>query len=647
MLPRNPFNIAYAEMVDSSETFLALFDHTAISGNTADNRPFISEEMFEQTVFFSSSPGGGKSSMFHFFSPDILNSVLQNRNQNIDSFEYLQRLGVLTASEVHLLGVQVSCARNYEIIEDIYDTGIDIQLFFALLNVRILKETLKSILSLKKSDASGLQKITICNVPTELNAYFSTYWTGKEYYDWACEEERRLCASINNMEETQQIGFIHHYLSVIQLFEPDKIYFDGKPVANKVLFMLDDVHKLTQRQREALQNSLFTVRARVGVWLAQRSFALDENELLGQDGNIGRDYVTRKLEDQRDGQHAKTFYKTLEAIADRRVKANALIDISNYRSCVEDNIDWYSDKDNSKKLVAAYEKLYEELKPFLPEDDLKSITEEAGDLFEKAIVLRSIKIFVDRQINNQQIAICDCFLGPLDTDLEKIRNGNSLRPIAEYYLCIESGLPFYYGMGKLFQLSFNNVYQFLRYCGEIFERRLAYKYEARRRRANTVPPVDQEKIITRVSKQYWDEIDVIYSRAKSIKTLISNIAHIGAVTRDVGAASYSGGTFTGIGIREHLYKKILFDKEYQNIKSILATCVSGNLLKIKQVKQGGKNEMAVVFYLNRWMCVYFKLPLAYGGWKLCNSILLKHVCEDQTDLFKSFYGTGEGFLDEY
>ena len=93
MLPRNPFNTTYAEMVDSSETFLTLFDYTALDVKSSDNVSLISEDMFERIVFFSSSPGGGKSSMFHFFSPDVLNSIVQAKNQNIDSYQYLNNLG--------------------------------------------------------------------------------------------------------------------------------------------------------------------------------------------------------------------------------------------------------------------------------------------------------------------------------------------------------------------------------------------------------------------------------------------------------------------------------------------------------------------------------------------------------------------------
>lgn len=647
MLPRNPFNTTYAEMVDSSETFLTLFDYTALDVKSSDNVSLISEDMFERIVFFSSSPGGGKSSMFHFFSPDVLNSIVQAKNQNIDSYQYLNNLGVVTDDGVRLLGVQISCARGFETIEDIYEGGISKQIFFALLNVRILKEALIDVLALKKSETKDLERITITDIPAELSSFFDASWTGRDYYDWACQEEKKICISINNMESIQAGTFIHNYLSIIQLLDARKILFDGERIVDKVLIMLDDVHKLTQNQRSALRESLFTVRAHTGVWLAQRSYALEEDELLGRDGVLGRDYLSKKLEDQREGGRDKSFYKTLEAIADRRVKANALLDINLFRSCISDSIDWSSDKDSFKKLSTAYKKLQSDLSQYMSSLDIKKIVDRCGSTYEKAIILRAIKIFIDRKKNSQQLTFDDSFLTPSFEDIEKAENDSGIKSIAEYYLCIENEIPFYYGMDKLLSLSFNNVYQFLNYCGEIFERRLSYKYEAKKRQVNNVSPIDQDRIISRVSAQRWKELDVLYSDSRQIKTLLENIAYIGIATRKIGAASYLGGTYTGIGVRDPMLNQIINEEKYRKIKTLLATCISGNLLKMKTVKQGNKGEQATVFYLNRWLCVCFKLPLAYGGWKPCNAELLEHICEDPVDIFRAqLHYTDGGFFDE-
>ena len=54
---------------------------------------------------------------------------------------------------------------------------------------------------------------------------------------------------------------------------------------------------------------------------------------------------------------------------------------------------------------------------------------------------------------------------------------------------------------------------------------------------------------------------------------------------------------------------------YKRCLHILRMCIANNYLKCWDVKQGSEGQLNKVFYLNRWICVKFKLPLSYGGWK--------------------------------
>ena len=47
------------------------------------------------------------------------------------------------------------------------------------------------------------------------------------------------------------------------------------------------------------------------------------------------------------------------------------------------------------------------------------------------------------------------------------------------------------------------------------------------------------------------------------------------------------------------------------------SCISYNLLTIDEDRKQGskKSETVTIFYFNRWLCVKYKLPLGYGGWK--------------------------------
>lgn len=630
MLPRNPFNTTYAEMINSSDSFLSLYDYSLLSKDSNDNRPFVFHEMFSQVVIFSSSPGGGKSSLFHLFSPDILNTVVVSKEQYEDIWSYLFSLNAIDEKGVNLLGVEFSCARNYSIIEDVFDKRFSQQIFFALLNVRLLKEALKSILVLNKATKKDLGKITFTDMPEEITSFIDVNWDGRDIYNWACKQEKELCFSIDNMDESIKIDSMHSYLSIIQLFDASKILYDGKRFIKKVLFLLDDIHKLTTNQRAILKNSLFVVRNRPGVWLAQRSYALNENEILGPDATVERDYYFRQLENQEDiGKNSK-FNKALISVANKRAKAYS-VDIPSFSSCISNSININSVI--TKTLQKALNDILSYTEKYISVDTIKSYI-HSDSLYDKVVLARVVKILIDRKKNKSQLALVNSFYEPTQEELKKMQTDASIKNAAEYYLAVEYCLPYYFGIERLQLLSFGNIYQFLSYCGAIFERKISYAYNKKRMNSK-VTATEQDQIIRRVSKQRWEELDVLYVNSKRIKQFISNVVEICVHTRELGAASYNGGTFTGIGIKEDLFRKIL--ESHPDIKKLLAECVSANIIKKRTIKQGTKGERVEVFYLNRWLCVYFNLPLAYGGWKPCSCQLLEHLFNDDILMFKNFY----------
>lgn len=55
----------------------------------------------------------------------------------------------------------------------------------------------------------------------------------------------------------------------------------------------------------------------------------------------------------------------------------------------------------------------------------------------------------------------------------------------------------------------------------------------------------------------------------------------------------------------------------------LGACLASKYLERREIDKGE----IVVFYLNRWLCVYYQLPLAYGGWKKCGLDKVLQMCE--------------------
>ena len=635
MLPKNPFNSSYSEMIDSNMDFLSLFDSSYLSAKNGSNEMFLTEEMFGKTVFFSSASGGGKSSMFHFFMPAILNAVIQSKEQFEESYNFLNDLGAIKNKKADILGVYISCARNYEVIEDIYENGRRKQVFFALLNVRVLKEALKSILVLLNKGIDELQNIQFLDVPNELNGPFHENWNGYDYYMWACNEENVICNALNDMADVNNLPFMHNYLSIIQLLRADNILYNKSPLVGKVLIMFDDVHRLTRKQRSDLRESLVIVRAPVGVWLAQRTYGLSDKEILGLDGSRGREYILRKFEDFSSSNRSKNE-KSLKKIADRRVEAAKQKDILSFLSCISESLD-LSDDAIGPNILRAKKELFQIVCDFYSPETISQILEPSDNILKQAIDLRIIKILIDRKIRNPQMCLDKTFLTP---SFEEAKNcitssTNDLRDAAWFYLCIEYGLPFYYGIDKLCALSFGNVYQFLTFSGAIFDRRLSYRYNARRKRLTQVSAVEQDDIVHKVARNKWEELPLMFVNSKEIMDLLHNIAFIGVCSRNQATASYGGGAFTGIGMKAEIYENLITSNE--KIIRLLLECVSNNLLHKQEGYQGTRGTQVVVFYLNRWICALFNIPLAYGGWKNCNRQLLMHIFNDSSQDFELSY----------
>ncbi len=637
MLPKNPFNSSYTEMIDSNETFLSLFDATILDHDYNDNGDkFVDEEMFGKIVFFSSALGGGKSSLFHFFSPSVLDTIVQSKESFAENYRYLKQIGVINDNKVNLLSVYISCARNYEIIDDIFENGKKSLTFFALLNVRVLKEALKSILVLKRVNADSLKFITFSSIPTELNSVFQLRWNGKDYYEWACEEEKRICQALNDLDDDMKFNSIHSYLSVVQLFEPDNIYYNGEKIVGKVLFLFDDVHRLTQFQKDNLRKSLFIVRAKVGVWLAQRTYGLDDMEILGIDGTYGREFISRRLENV--SKKRSSLDSILKKIADKRAKAAQSVNVSSFQACIDNELNWEQDENIKQLLETAYFQVEEALKPFFAVSDIEHFKNSRHDLLQKVIYLRIIKILIDRAANKPQMVLDFFFLAPSEEEIVKATSDSDLNHRALYYISIENSLPFYYGLEKLFLLSSNNVYQFLTFAGAVFERRLSYQYSPKKGN-DKVSSLEQDKIIHTIAERKWNELRTSFVDAEKIENALINISHIGIKARLSGTASYGGGAYTGIGIRQEEFEYLI--QKDAKLRSLLSICVSNNLLSKHSIKQGNKNEIYIVFYLNRWVCVYFNLPLAYGGWKSCNKVLFRQCFLKNSQKFAEDYDGGK------
>lgn len=225
-----------------------------------------------------------------------------------------------------------------------------------------------------------------------------------------------------------------------------------------------------------------------------------------------------------------------------------------------------------------------------------------------------LKILVDRDQNRRQSELFDL---PLQAELlEQKQPKSQLRESARLFLSAESEVPYYFGTKVLSELSSGSIDQFLLVGADLFEQVLS---AAIMRKTPRLEPAVQHKIIKKTARDYWTSLRWSVRNGNQVLNLLEAI---GMFSREVtfrGTASYAPGV-TGIAIHMADCNK-LKDAEARtrgeglgDLAKAIASAVANNLLELHpNIKCKGRKWL--VLYLNRLLCVYFGLPLQYGGWR--------------------------------
>ena len=111
------------------------------------------DKAWNKTLIFRSAPGGGKTSLFRLFTPPSLLSLHYRSNEEYkELFGYLKSLDAISDDRPLVLGIMLSCARNYADLEDLaFDKIQKTRLFFSLLNSRITLAMLRNALTFSEA----------------------------------------------------------------------------------------------------------------------------------------------------------------------------------------------------------------------------------------------------------------------------------------------------------------------------------------------------------------------------------------------------------------------------------------------------------------------------------------------------------------
>jgi hypothetical protein len=604
--PENPFTLRESEQIDQESTFLKLFGHGVLDLITADN--FINKPSI-----ILSAPGGGKTSLMRIFNPQSLVSIYSNRDKDDfyrELYHKLQELHVFSESgPPTLLGVYLPCSTNYAELEDLeVDRAVKDRFFFSLLNARLLLSALISLLFLKSLGPSDLEKITISG-----QSGFSTDIpkNGKDLYDYASAIEVGICRKVGSFDTSLENPLAGvSGLEYFSLLQPTNILFEGKPIVSNLLVMLDDVHILGPMQRHALFKKLEQQRVPIPVWIAERTEALEFNELLP--GYEERDFqlvpIERFFKDK-----GKKYENFVQNVTVRRAAASPF-DI-NFNNSIDDSIDgeeWESRFDEITAHVrkrierkVAHTKAYDSWLE-LQEND-QSIPRE------KAIGWKMLEIRIERKLSGGQQTLLN---SPLP--VEDLSSPSGVKAAAEFLISDEYQIPYYFGLSRLALLSTYNIQQYLGVASDMFEQMISKSIMKKR---VTLDPSAQERLIEKIARNFWAGIPTRVPYGTYAAELIQSIGQEARNETRRPTAPYPPG-ITGIGLTSRYYHRIgnpleqAQRPEFKTIEKVLHSCIANNLLIADfDYKQGPKEgDTNVVLYLNRLLCVHFKLPLGYGGW---------------------------------
>jgi hypothetical protein len=616
--PRNPFRLRESEQIDSEATFLRLFGPGVLD--------FVpGRESWNRIQIFRSAPGGGKTSLFRLLTPECLRTLYESRS-NEDYRELYHRLGeigVISERGSEVLGVYLSCARNYAALEDLsFDRARKDRLFFSLLNSRIVLATLRSAAALRGLNyPEGLAELTIERpINMEIPASIPVPCSGADLNSWAYALEQKVCDTIDSfgLPETDSIvGYDSLYC--LSLMQPECMRHGTTRVAANSLLLLDDFHKLTSPQRKSVLNSIVDLRSPVGIWVAERLEALSLEELIAPGARQGREYNEPIVLEQfwrREG-NWKRFEKTVGSIGDRRAKLNPEIQVGSFAGSLQGSLDGSEWNDHYSKAIQTIStrvrKRCESTRRY--DNWLKLPDSVQGTLREKAITWRLLEIIIHRDSLRTQRRLVDLPLEETESETSDPR----VRQAAELFLASEFELPYYFGFSRVASVSSSNIEQFLEVGGELFEEVISTELL---RQSATLSPVRQEQILKQVSNERWESIPNSIPNGRDALLLLDSIRQLAVSETKRPNAPYPPGV-TGIAItmsdRNRLIDQTIQNArpDYRRLARAISACVSNNLLEAELDRSQGQKfgQSWMILYLNRLLCLQFGLPLQYGGWR--------------------------------
>lgn len=624
---RNAFKIqsADAPVVDTSQ-FLQLYCPLLLN-------QFERDDLFiPKLIIVSGSPGSGKSSILRLFDTETLLAIHERPafHRETDLVERLTELGVLDEAGPTIVGISIHCDST---VRDIWDVGDDSQsnnLFNTLLDVRIVSSFLKGLRRLESAHVlTSLENVQLHPLPSEdaPPQLFSESCSFSELEERCLKLESAFGALLNQFpDQSMPEGIQQHS----RLFALNYLSLQMRLVQEFTrltpVVMLDDVQDLYPAQRHHLELELLR-RSPVPRWLAIRTQVSGLERLLDLEGvEEGRDYKDVALDaifKDRPG----VFEKFAKNVIQRRLQATEYLEDftwSDFSDLLQSTEDIVPAASASKALDAMADQVTDvhvgrsiigELKVAQASVKRTGLSlDHLQDLSRKLIVIH-------RAEGKGQLSMFP--------DDQPEAGDSKTTEAAKLFATELTGWPYYFGLDTLIDAASGNTRQLLALSAGLVDR-LVYKAETNRELL--VSPKDQDILLRKNSEEYYDSLEMKFRKGAAIRVFIDNIGRsFREITYRANAPIAPGVNGFGLTLKELEDALSHSDTVSSDLfRDVVTKAVAGNVLSVRRTKQGQAGSEKIVFYLNRLLCMKYRLPLGYGGFQRISvrnlmSMLHEHI----------------------
>jgi hypothetical protein len=627
---RNAFKIraADAPIIETSQ-FLQLYCPLLLN-------QLQREDLFvPKLIVIRGSPGSGKSSLLRLFEAETLLAVHARRSQPSDQdlVERLTDLGILADSGPRALGIYIQCDSSLRDIANLPTSQPLLRLFNTLLDTRIVVLFLRAVQRLASAGCLTLpsdyvlQPLPSGDAPPLL---FGEAHSLEELEAFCGQIENDFGSLLNSFpDDPLPISIQPHarvyslaYLA-LQLQHPG--FADIMPV-----IMLDDVQELYPDQRQHLRDE-FIRRASVPRWLAVRTHVFGLEDLISVEGvEQGREYREIPL-DEIFQEKPSVFGKFAANVVQRRLlHTDSLqqVPIGDFKDLLRIPMETVS-ADIARKAVEAMSKRATDVRRGTAfqnkleawRDGIQGSTVTFAELLQ----FEQEMIGFERQANKGQLSLLP------DLDILDISNGKTAEA-ARLFASRRTRYPYYWGFDTLSSVASGNVEQLLSTSAALVDRMI---YRAELDRDKVISAKEQEEIFKRCADDYYRALEEKHRRGSAIRQFIDNLGlFFEEVTYRTNAPIAPG--VNGFGLtRQELEQAAgpsIQTREAQVFREVLTNAVAGNVLSVRITKQGQAGAEKIIFYLNRILCVRFRLPFNYGGWQHLPAELLVKMMKEPVPL---------------